>query len=145
MNEPGSARAALATAGALSAGMGGFHFWLPQLFDWAGGIASAPASLRWALLSLNAFWSLFAVTTGALAVALAWRGGWSERAGRYVGVALAAYWFAHTVYLVLRPFPLPPGLAWLGRSFVGFAAVLALLYASSAACRPRTDRPGPVA
>ena len=71
MNEQRHARAALAAAGILSIGMGGFHFWLPQLFRWADGIASAPDSLRWALLALNAFWSGFAVATGALALGLA--------------------------------------------------------------------------
>lgn len=140
MNEPGYARAALATAGVLSTSMGVFHFWLPRLFDWAGGIASAPASLRWALLSLNAFWSLFAVITGVLALALARTGEWRTGAGRFVAVALAGYWLAHTAYLVLWPFPLPSRLAWLGGAFLGFAITQAALHAWPAVCSWRARR-----
>ena len=133
MNEQRHARAALAAAGILSIGMGGFHFWLPRLFHWADGIASAPDSLRWALLALNAFWSGFAVATGALALGLAWRDEWRGSAGRLAAAVLAAYWCAHAAYLVAWPFPLPPRLAWLGAAFVGFAAMQALLHAWAAA------------
>lgn len=133
MNELAGARTALIVAGFLSAGMGGFHAFLPDIFGWSAGMTAAPATLRWALPALNAFWSLFAIATGAIAWRLARGEAWRTPAGRFVVATLAAYWSLHAIYLVARPFPLPPRLAWLGWAFLGFAAVQALLHAWAAA------------
>ena len=135
MNQAASVRTVLIVAGGLSVGMGGFHWWLPEVFGWNAGMAAAPASLRWALPALNAFWSLLAVATGAIAWRLARGEAWRTPAGRFVATTLAAYWLLHTVYLVTKPFPLPSRLAWLGWGFVGFATAQALLHAWAAIAR----------
>lgn len=128
MNELAGARTTLGLAGALSIGLGGFHLWLPRLFDWHAGMAAAPASLRWACGALNAFWSLLAIGTGTIAWRLAWRDEWRSAAGRFVAGTLAGYWSLHAAYLVAWPFPLPPRLAWLGIAFLSFAVLQAALH-----------------
>lgn len=88
-----------------------------------------------ALPALNAFWSLLAINTGAIALRLASGDAWRTPAGRFVATTFAAYWTLHAAYLVARPFPLPPRLAWLGWAFLGFAATQALLHAWGALAR----------
>jgi hypothetical protein len=120
---------ALYVGGGLSMGMGAFHLFLPTIFGWTAAMRSAPSSLQWALSSLNVFWSLLILLTGALAIVIAWRGWQQHPAGMAVSGALACYWALHAMYLVAQPFPLPRSLAWLGWSFVAFAAGQALLHA----------------
>jgi len=119
----------LRIAGTLSLSMGAFHFWLPTLFGWHQGMASAPTSLQWALQSLNFFWSLLTLVAGALVVVLAQRRAWQDEFGRITLLALAAYWASHAAYLVLKPFPLPASLTWLGACFVAFALAQMVLHA----------------
>jgi len=121
--------AVLWIAGTLSLSMGAFHFWLPALFGWHQGMANAPTSLQWALQSLNFFWSLLTALAGLLVVLLARRGAWREGVGRITLLVLGTYWAGHAAYLVLRPFPLPAGLGWLGRCFVAFAIAQMVLHA----------------
>lgn len=143
MNERASARTALIVAGILSSGMGGFHWWLPDVFGWSAGMVAAPATLRWALLALNAFWSLFAIGTGVIAWRLARGEAWRDPLGQFVAAIFAAYWSLHAVYLVARPFPLPPRLAWLGWGFLGFAVLQALLHGWAAVdARSNANRVG---
>ena len=120
---------ALWLAGTFSVGMGSFHFWLPTLFGWQLAMANAPDSLQWALQSLNFFWSLLTVLAGVGVVVLAHRGAWKDGVGRIVLLLLAAYWAGHAAYLLLRPFPLPAGLTWLGRCFVAFALAQMIMHA----------------
>lgn len=141
MNELRCARTALTVGGALSIGMGGLHLWLPRIFDWHSSMASVPASLRWALVSLNAFWSLLAIGTGTIALRLARYDEWREASGRFVAATFAAYWGAHAAYLAAWPFPLPPRLAWLGWAFSGFAMAQCVLHGVAAGMRGmRTPR-----
>jgi len=121
--------AVLWVAGICSMGMGAFHFWLPALFGWHRGMASAPTSLQWALQSLNFFWSLSTLLAGVLVVVLAHRRAWKEGVGRIALLLLATYWAGHATYLLLRPFPLPVGLIWLGRCFVAFALAQTIMHA----------------
>lgn len=142
MDRRRTCRCSLFAAGVLSLSMGAFHFWLPSIFGWARAMAQAPSSLQWALMSLNFFWSLLALLTGALVLILAGRGDWSSPAGRCAVGTLAGYWAVHAAYLLLRPFPLPPHLGWLGVAFVGFAAVQAILHGVPALAGGR-ERTGP--
>ena len=140
MNELVGARTALTVAGALSIGMGAFHWWLPELFGWNAGMAAAPATLRWALPALNAFWSLFAIGTGTIAWRLARGEAWRSPSGAFVTATFAAYWSLHAAYLVARPFPLPSRLAWLGWAFLGFAVAQAVLHGWAALGARRRER-----
>jgi hypothetical protein len=121
---------ALYAGGGLSLGMGAFHLFLPTIFGWSAAMRSAPSSLQWATASLNVFWSLLILLTGALVLAIAWRRWQQQPAGRAALAMLAGYWALHTAYLVAQPFPLPPSLAWLGWLFLAFAAGQALLHAA---------------
>jgi hypothetical protein len=139
MNKNTGRKLCCVIAGVLSLGMGGFHLFLPRIFNWSHAMRSAPDSIEWALLSLNVFWSVLILLTGALVVVLA-RRDWSEHApGRLVLGALACYWLVHTLYLLVFPFPLPASLRWLGMAFVGFALVQALLHGWPALVRPHRN------
>jgi hypothetical protein len=138
MNKTTGRKLCLVVAGVLSLSMGGFHLFLPRVFDWSRGMRSAPDSLEWALFSLNVFWSVLILLTGVLAIVLA-RRDWSEHApGRAVLGALACYWLVHALYLLVFPFPLPANLQWLGTAFVGFALLQALLHGWPALARTET-------
>jgi hypothetical protein len=113
-------RACLFAAGLLALGLASFHFALPSVFGWDKAAAELPDSLRWALLALNDLWSLMALMTSVLVLAIAVRGWWTQTAGKAVIAAMAAYWLLHALYLLWRPFPLPPQLAALGIAFVAF-------------------------
>ncbi len=120
---------ALYIGGGLSMSMGAFHLFLPTVFGWSAGMRSAPSSLQWALSSLNVFWSLLILLTGALAIAVA-RRRWQQHPAGFAAIGvLACYWALHATYLIAQPFPLPRSLAWLGWSFVAFAVGQALLHA----------------
>ena len=129
-------RLAFFLAGFLSASMGAFHFALPRIFHWREMLTRVPDSLEWALLGLNAMWSAATLITGLLALTIAARGWWTQPAGRWTLIALGLYWTFHTVYILLVPFPLPPSLAWLGASFVGFSATQAVLFLAALLVRP---------
>lgn len=128
---------ALLAAGALSVGMGVFHLWVPTVFRWNDGMRAAPDSLRWALSSLNYFWSTLTLLMGALVITLVVKRLATTPSAHAVLLALAAYWASHTIYLIARPFPLPTDLHWLGQVFMAFAVLQALLHAWPA-WRPST-------
>src|SRR5262245_16929420 len=113
-------RILLFVAGLLQLGLAGFHFFLPAVFGWDAAAADLPDSLRWALRALNDLWSLMALVTSLLVLAIAARGWWTQPAGKAVLVVMSVYWTLHAAYLMWRPFPLPPQLAGLGVAFVGF-------------------------
>jgi hypothetical protein len=113
-------RICLFVAGILALGLAGFHFMLPAVFGWDAVAAELPDSLQWALRALNDLWSLMALVTSVLVLAIAARGWWTQAAGKAVLAAMAVYWLLHAVYLLWRPFPLPPQLAALGVAFVAF-------------------------
>ncbi len=120
---------ALYVGGGLSMSMGGFHFFLPTVFGWSAAMRSAPSSMQWALSSINVFWSLLILLTGALAIAIARRSWQQHPAGMAALRLMTCYWALHAAYLVAQPFPLPRSLAWLGWLFVVFAVGQALLHA----------------
>lgn len=130
MSGTGAPRAAFFTGGLLSASMGGFHFALPDIFHWRDSLGAVPDSIAWALIGLNMFWSALVLATGLLVMLIAVRGWWTQPGARWALVAIGLYWAFHAVYLVLAPFPLPPSLAWLGASFLGFAALQSALHLS---------------
>src|SRR5450432_1507832 len=54
-------------------GHGAVHFFLPRVYGWEADLRHTPAELRWALLSLNCFFSLLLLCAGVAAIASWWR------------------------------------------------------------------------
>ena len=113
-------RVSLFVAGFLALGLAGFHFMLPAVFGWDAAAADLPDSLQWALRALNDLWSLMALVTSVLILVIAVGKWWTQVAGKAAIAAMAVYWLLHVLYLLWRPFPLPPQLAALGVAFVAF-------------------------
>ena len=113
-------RACLFVAGLLALGLASFHFALPSVFGWDKAAADLPDSLRLALRALNDLWSLMALVTSVQVLAIAAGKWWTQGAGKAAIAAMTVYWLLHAVYLLWRPFPLPPQLAALGVAFVAF-------------------------
>jgi hypothetical protein len=130
------ARVLLFLAGVMALALAAFHFFLPSVFGWDAAAADLPDSLQWALRALNDLWSLFALVTALLVLAIAARGWWTQSAGKAVLAAMTLYWLLHAGYLLMRPFPLPVELATLGMAFVAFPVVQVLLMAPALMQKP---------
>jgi hypothetical protein len=114
----------MAVAGAATAGMGAFHFFLPSLFGWARFTSTLPAEIQWALCAMNAFLSLL-LLVGGLATMMPMR-------SPGVGVAwttwtMVVFWLFNACYQLMWPFP-TPGVRWV---LFTFALLVALLYAGA--------------
>lgn len=117
---------ALAVAAALSTGMGAYHFFLPTMFGWAAYVQEIPTSIRWALFSINFFFS-FLLLAGGILTFVAWlRVRRSVEPDRGVLVAMGGFWLVNVLYQVVLPMPLPASL-WVLRVFLFGYAVVALL------------------
>ena len=97
----------LLISGALSAAMGVFHFFLPRIFSWEAGLGHADPELRWALFSLNCFFSLLLLCAGVTAIASWWR----PALGVSSSLTLAAFWCVNVAYQWLVPPPWPRTIA----------------------------------
>jgi uncharacterized membrane protein len=120
--------ASLLAAGILTAGMGLYHFFLPAQFGWGEELAHE-RMLRWALLSINTFFSYLLLAGGALTIAIAVAPRPREAISTGVLAAMTGFWLVNAAYQFLLPMPLPPRLAILGWVLRGFAIVVVLLYA----------------
>ncbi|MGH7729998.1 MAG: hypothetical protein ACRENJ_01970, partial [Candidatus Eiseniibacteriota bacterium] len=123
--EPG-----LAIAGALSAGMGLFHFFLPPLFHWDAILAPAP-TLRWGVPLINASFSYLLLAGGVITLVIAFRPALKRGVGGWLIAAMAGYWVLNAVWQVVLPMPIPRALAHLRWAFLGYGLAVALLYASA--------------
>jgi hypothetical protein len=128
----------LLTAGILTAGMGAYHFFLPVQFGWAEALAHDPM-LRWALLSINAFFSYLLLAGGLLTIAIAARPAMRAGIGAWLLLAMSGFWIMNGAYQVLLPMPLPHRLWALKWILLAFALVVAALYVNAA--RPRANKP----
>lgn len=120
----------LVVAGAMTAVMGAYHFFLPMQFGWGADLAG-DAMLQWALLSINAFFSYLLLMGGVITMIMAA----SSRPWGPIGVSfligMTGFWMFNATYQVLAPMPLPHRLAKLAWVLAGFAIVAAVLYAIS--------------
>jgi hypothetical protein len=124
---------ALLITGLLSAAMGLFHFFLPRVYGWEADLRHTPAELRWALLSLNCFFSLLLLCAGVAAIASWWR----PALGVSSGLTLAAFWCVNVAYQWLVPPPWPRAYALGLLTFAVCAAVLSLFAVAASLKRPR--------
>src|SRR5438309_24128 len=97
----------LLISGALSAAMALFHFFLPRVYTWEAGLGHTPAELRWALFSLNCFFSLLLLCAGVVAITSWWR----PALGVASSLTLAAFWCINVTYQWLVPPPWPRTIA----------------------------------
>jgi len=125
----------LLIAGAMTALMGGYHFFLPLEFGWSADLAHDPM-LQWALLSINSFFSFLLLMGGLVTIVIGVR----PRPWGPIGVGFLAgmtsFWFFNACYQLLFPMPLPHRLSSLAWVLAGFAILAALFYAISLS-RPR--------
>jgi hypothetical protein len=118
----------LLAGGILTAGMGLYHFWLPAQFGWGKELAHDPM-LRWALLSINTFFSYLLLGGGVVSIAIGAQARSSEPAARWVLMVMTGFWILNACYQVLLPMPLPPRLAILHTVLLLFAVATALFFA----------------
>jgi hypothetical protein len=112
----------LLVSGSLSAAMALFHFFLPRIYGWEADLAHTPSELRWALLSLNCFFSVLLLCAGMVAVA-SW---WQPALGVSSSLTLAAFWCVNVAYQWFFPPPWPRTIALALLAFAVFAAGLSL-------------------
>ena len=131
---PRLARTSLIAAGIATTAMGGFHFFLPQIFAWGGSMQALPAELQWALEGMNAFLSLL-LLSGGRATVLALRP--RSTLGTWPARSMTVFWAFNACYQLLRPFP-TPGVRWV---LLGFALAVATLYLLGAFARSTASAP----
>lgn len=112
----------LLISGVLSAAMAAFHFFLPHVYRWEADLGNTPAELRWALLSLNCFFSMLLLCAGVVAI-VSW---WRPELGVSSSLTLAAFWCVNVAYQWLVPPPWPRSIALELLAFAVFAAMLSL-------------------
>lgn len=120
MTHVGLARTAIVIAGTATAAMGAFHFALPALFGWARFTQTLPVQIQWALVAINAFFSLLLLAGGLTSLMAVRR----DASSRWSIGTMVVFWVFNAAYQVVRPFP-APRIRWV---LLGFAVVVALLY-----------------
>jgi hypothetical protein len=120
MTRPTIVKALLLTAGASSAAMAAFHFFLPTVFQWSRYMATVPTSIRWGLDAINAFFStlLLLGSIATIRVAL------SPRRDTMIIWGMTLFWVFNTAYQLLWPFP-QRAVSW---GTLGFAALMVASY-----------------
>jgi hypothetical protein len=119
----------LLTAGTLSAAMGLYHFFLPSQFEWARYVEGLPPIIRWALFSINSFFSFLLLVAGLLVILVAWQRAHAQPIGLWVIAGSAAFWAFNFAYLLIWPMPLPARLALVGIGLRSYSLVAMLLHA----------------
>jgi hypothetical protein len=125
----------LLLSGAGTAAMGVFHFFLPRIYGWDADMRRAPAELRWALLSLNCFFSTMLLLAGLTAVA-AWRRKELRVASSFT---LAFFWCVNVAYQAMIPPPWPRRFIFGLLSFAFIVAGLSIWAAAASFFAARHD------
>jgi hypothetical protein len=123
----------LLISGLLSAAMGMYHFFLPRIYGWAADMRHTPPELRWALFSLNCFFSTLLLCAGLSAIASWWR----PALGVSSSLTLAVFWCLNAGYQWLVPPPWPRKFVLTLLAFAVCAAVLSLFAVAVSPQRPR--------
>ena len=121
-------RMLLILGGSFTTAMAAYHFFLPTMFGWAGEVRSVFPTVRWALFSLNFFFSFVLLALGVLTllgVLLRRTHEWTYLA---VAVAAAGFWLVNGSYQVIVPMPMPHRLVLLSYFLKAYAFGVALLY-----------------
>jgi len=125
MTKPGATlvKPLLLTAGVASSGMALFHFVLPTVFQWSGPLEALPASIRWGVYSINAFFSTLLLLGGIATIRVAR----SPRPDRMIVWDMAIFWIVNAGYQLIWPFPLQA----VGWGTLAFASLMVAFYLSA--------------
>jgi len=119
---------ALGIAAASSCAMAGYHFALPFIWHWSRFVGNIPATIRWGLFAINAFFSFLLLAGGLLTVVAAREVSRGASPDRGVLIAMAGFWTVNMLYQVVIPMPLPAKLWALRLLLPGYAALTLLAY-----------------
>lgn len=140
MISPRIGTVSLIAAGIATTVMGGFHFFLPQIFAWSRFAQSLPPELQWTLSGMNTFLSLV-LLLGGLATLMALRP--RSTLGTWPARSMAVFWAFNAGYQLFRPFP-TPGVRWVLLAFALAVATLYLLGVLAGSTWLKRDPLGPV-
>jgi hypothetical protein len=110
----------LLTAGVASAGMALFHFFLPGFFQWSRFMTTVPASIRWGMHAINAFFSFLLLLGSVATIRIAL----SPERDRIVVWGMALFWGFNGAYQLIWPFPARA----VGWATLAFAAGMVICY-----------------
>jgi hypothetical protein len=122
------AKVMILIAGGLTVCMAGYHFFLPSAFGWADEVKTVHPTVRWALFSLNIFFSYLLLALGLITIigAIARRTG--DGIYHLVLLSGAIFWLINGCYQLLIPMPMPESFVILRYFLKSFAFGVAVLY-----------------
>lgn len=119
---------ALGVAGVSSFAMASYHFALPFIWGWSRQVGDMPATIRWALFAINAFFSFLLLAGGVLTGVAATKLSRGTTPDRGVLIAMAGFWALNMLYQIVVPMPLPARLWPLHLILPGYAALSLFAY-----------------
>lgn len=119
----------LLAAGGCSAAMAVYHFWMPYQWDWTSKLRATPPAIAWGAWMINFCFSVLLVWGAAMTILAAFR--WAKQDGltRCAVWGMGTFWVLNAAYQALFPMPLPEDFRAVGWFLLGFAVVVACLYA----------------
>jgi hypothetical protein len=114
----------LVIAGSSSSAMAAFHFVLPHVFGWERFVNNIPSPIRWALFSINVFFSTLLLWGGVTTIIAALNERGSTLLSYCIFFGMGVFWIIDTSYQIIYPFP-QEILRWV---LLGFSISVALLY-----------------
>lgn len=131
-------RVVLVVAGASSAGMGAYHFFLPHIWGWERWLIGLPPMIHWGVHAINTFFSALLFAGGVLTLAML-RYGADDPIARGLLVAMTLCWEINAINQIVSPPPMPPRMLPLRMTLLGFSLLAALAYAYATVATNRGD------
>jgi len=122
-----TARILLVLGGAATAAMASYHFFIPSAFGWARETVGLYPTIRWALFSINFFFSCLLLALGMTTIAGVVMRCVNEGTYLVVVVSGVLFWLVNAGYQLLIPMPLPSSYAVLGYFLKSYAFGVAAL------------------
>jgi hypothetical protein len=114
----------LVIAGSSSSAMAAFHFVLPHVFGWERFVNNIPSPIRWALFSINVFFSTLLLWGGVTTIIAALNERGSTLLSYCIFFGMGVFWIIDASYQIIYPFP-QEIMRWV---LLGFSISVALLY-----------------
>jgi len=122
-------KACLLAAGICSAAMAVYHFWMPYQFDWTSKLRATPPAIAWGSFMINFCFSVLLVWAAAMTILAAFRWTKQDAVTLCTVWGMGVFWVLNAGYQALFPMPLPENLRAVGWFLLGFAVLVAFLYA----------------